>query len=279
MRSVLTALVLVLLSAAPAISEQFLGRTVAISDGRSDTSVAAPVIIAMHGFLGTSRNMQRKTSFDQLARRNGFVVVYPNGEGRRWNDGRSPDNPVDDVGYLSALIGSLVSDGLADPQRVYLTGHSNGGGMAMRMACDRPDLIAAISVVATKLPTAYTCANGAAVPAILFHGTEDPIAPHTGRPEGSRLGATLSAQDSLAVWERRNRCSGAVTTQEIDRANDGTEAHISQYAPCTAPLTYVLIHGHGHDWPGVGQRSTRLQGPATREVDAAQLSWWFFSAL
>lgn len=279
MRKLWLAIFFVVFHLSPAMAESFLGRNVTITDGRADRSMPAPLVIAMHGFLGTSRNMQRKTILDTIARQYGFIVAYPNGEGRRWNDGRGPDARPDDVAYLTALITALVADNRADPQRIFLTGHSNGGGMAMRMACDRPDLIAGISVVATKLPTAYQCPNGAPVPAIFFHGTEDPIAPHAGRSAGSRLGATLSAQATIDAWSRRNRCNGAGVPRVVDGVDDGTVARILQYRRCAAPLVYVLIDGHGHDWPGQGQRSTRLQGPATREVDAARLSWWFFSGV
>lgn len=256
-----------------------MGRKVEITDGRSAQSAPAPLVIAMHGFLGTSRSMRKKTQFDAFARQHGFVVAYPNGVRRRWNDGRGTVRTGDDVGYLAALIAALVADGRADPARIFLAGHSNGGGMALRMACDRADLIAGIAVIATKVPAHYRCAGGPSVPAIFFHGTLDPISPHEGRPEGSRLGAALSAERSLALWEARNRCRGVAGTQDVDRHQDGTSARIIQYARCRAPLTHVLIDGHGHDWPGHGRRPTRLQGPATKEVDATRLSWWFFSQL
>ncbi len=269
----------VLLAGPGAFAQEFMGRKVEITDGRSTTAAPAPLIIAMHGFLGTSSTMRKKTQFDALARRHGFVVAYPNGVRRSWNDGRGTVKRSDDVGYLADLIGALVADGRADPERVFLAGHSNGGGMALRMACDRAGLIRGIAVVATKVPSAYRCAGGAAVPAIFFYGTEDPISPPEGRPEGSRLGAALSAEASLALWETRNRCRGIAGTQAVDRQDDGTSAEIIQYARCHAPLVYVRIEGHGHDWPGKGRRKTRLQGPATKEVDAAQLSWWFFEQL
>lgn len=151
--------------------------------------------------------------------------------------------------------------------------------MAMRMACDRSDLVKGIAVIATKVPPAYRCKQGAAVPAIFSHGTEDPIAPHAGRPEDSRLGGALSAVATLELWSARNKCRGLGRTRNIDRRNDGTSAEIRLYARCKAPLTYVLINGHGHAWPGAGPRLARLQGPATKEVDAAALSWRFLSNL
>ena len=151
--------------------------------------------------------------------------------------------------------------------------------MAMRMACDRPDLIAGVAVIATKIPSAYSCSRGASVPAIFFHGTEDPIAPHEGRPDDDRLGGTLSAKDTLATWAKRNKCRKVGQTRTIDRKDDGTSAEIIQYAGCRAPSVYVLIEGHGHAWPGAGPRLVRIQGPATREIDAAALSWWLFSSV
>lgn len=275
-----TALILILLafSSTALSAETFMGRNLRITDGRANTAAPAPLVIAMHGFLGTSRSMARKTSFDALARKHGYIVAYPNGTKRRWNDGRSSANPVDDVAYLSALIEKLVGDGRADPARIYLAGHSNGGGMAMRMACDRARLIAGISVVATKLPKAYACADGPAVPAIFFHGTADPISPHGGRADGARLGAALSADETLAVWSGRNRCNRRGNPQTFDRKNDGTSAQLFQYRGCSTRLAYALIEGHGHGWPntGGGAARTRLQGPASEELDAAVLSWWFF---
>ena len=149
----------------------------------------------------------------------------------------------------------------------------------MRMACDVPDLIAGIAVIATKLPANYPCLDGEAVPAVFFFGTEDPVAPHDGRPRGSRLGATLSADKTVDVWYQRNGCGRAARTVDIDEHDDATTVEIMRYTRCKAGLMRVLIDGHGHGWPGAGPRLPRIQGPATREVDAASLSWWFFTNL
>lgn len=260
-------------------AERFQGRSYQLVDGRNDKSKPAMVVVAMHGFLGTPRSMRKKTRLEALAARKGMVVLYPSGKRRRWNDGRSPSNPTDDVAYLSALIAKLVAEGTADQSRIFWAGHSNGGGMAMRMACDRPELVAGISVAATKSPTNYTCRNGRPIPAIFFHGTDDPIAPHTGRPEGSRLGATLSGPNTLKLWQSRNRCRNAGAPQVVDRKNDGTRANIIRYNNCRAKLAYILIEGHGHGWPTIGASATRLQGVATQEIDAATLSLQFFESL
>ena len=265
--------------ALPAAAERFMGRKVEIVDGRTDPGRPAPLVVVLHGFLGTGPNMRKKTRYDLLARQAGFVAVFPNGRKRRWNDGRSPGNQVDDVAFLSALIGRLVADGQADPDRVFVAGHSNGGGMAMRMACDRPDLVRGIAVVATKIALNYPCRQGRPMPAMILHGTRDPISPHQGRAADSRLGGAMSSAKSLALWAGRNRCTGAGSVTRLDRHDDGTSAVVTDYAGCAAPLLSVVIEGHGHDWPGPNSKRTAVQGPATREVDATVLSWDFFRGL
>lgn len=277
MRNLLICIAL-MVSVVPATADSFQGRKLNITDGRS-SQAAAPLVIAMHGFLGTPRSMQRKTRFDALARKHNFTVVYPEGLRRRWNDGRSPSK-TDDVAYLTALIKALVANGTADPKRIYLAGHSNGGGMAMRLACERAELIAGIAVVATKSALNFQCKNGPAMPAIFMHGTADPISPHQGRDADSRLGGALSAKSTLAIWSNRNRCAGPGKGRVIDSKEDGTSARIIRYANCRrAPLAYVLIDGHGHGWPGARERLQGIQGPVTEEVSATALIWSFFSRL
>lgn len=256
-----------------------MGRQYELFDGRKDQSRPAAVIVAMHGFLGTPTSMRNKTQLNALAAKNDLIVVYPKGKRRKWNDGRSPRNKVDDVGFLTGLLNALIADGRGNPRRIFLTGHSNGGGMAMRMACEHPDLIAGLSVVATKTPVNFQCRNGAPVPAIFFHGTVDPISPHEGRDKDSRLGAALSSKETIALWKKRNRCGNARRTKALDRKDDGTTAEIIQFTGCAAPLVYVEITGHGHGWPRTDGKATRLQGPASQELNATSLSWWFFDNL
>jgi polyhydroxybutyrate depolymerase len=272
-------LILLLSFSQPSWADRFQGRTFTITDGRSDKSKPAPMIIALHGFLGTPKSMKSKTSFDKLASQNGLLVAYMSGVKRRWNDGRTPGSTIDDVGYVRAFIQKQVSQNRADARAIFIAGHSNGGGMALRMACDVPNLIAGISVVATKVAQNYTCSRGQSVPAIFIYGTEDPVSPHKGRPAGSRLGATLSASESIALWSKRNKCTKVGKTQIIDLRDDQTKAIVKRYAGCKAALQYIEIEGHGHAWPGAGPRLQRLQGPATQEIDAARASWRFFKSL
>ena len=49
---------------------------------------------------------------------------------------------VDDSGYVRQIIMTIQGIYKIDPRRIYVTGHSNGGYMSHRMACDHSDLIA-----------------------------------------------------------------------------------------------------------------------------------------
>lgn len=266
---------LALLLACAAQAEQFGGRPLRITDGRSDAHPAL-LVIALHGFTGTGAAMQRKTHFDALARLNGFVVAYPSGKARRWNQAGQGRG---DVAYLSALIKDLVARGSADPARIFLAGHSNGGAMALRMACDAPALIAGIAVVAMNAPRTLPCADGAPLPILFIHGDSDPVVPSEGIAGRSSALDLFSVEQTLALWSARNGCDGPPARKTLKSRTAQDVALFTRYLKCRAPLLQVLIADQGHEWPGAGPRARWIQGPATGEVDAASLSWWFFSAL
>ena len=257
-----------------------MGRNVVTYDGRRTDLRAVPLVIVLHGAGGTGEQVFRTARFARIADRFGVLAAFPDAQGRWWHDGRYAAGP-DDVAYLSALIGHLVETWGTDPNQVYILGHSNGGGMAMRLACERPGLIAGIAVIATKELKGYTCRRPVPVPAIFFHGSRDPIAPHAGRPPGTKgpfgreIGATWSSDDTLARWAGRNRCRGKPALRRIDRAGDRTALDVLTWTRCAAPLAAIIIHGGGHGWPGARPHLERLLGPFTREVDAGDASLRF----
>ena len=67
------------------------------------------------------------------------------------NDRAHRDN-IDDVGFISALIDLMIKDYNMDPNRVYMTGISNGAIMSYRLACEIPHKIAAIAPVDGNIP-------------------------------------------------------------------------------------------------------------------------------
>ena len=138
-----------------------------------------PLVISMHG-AGLWPAAQKEISqWNELADRQGFIVVYPaglkNGGPRVWH------TDTRDVRFISELIDALEAAWNIDPRRIYADGLSNGGGMAFVLSCTMSDRIAAVGMVgaAQLLPFSW-CTGRRPVPMISFHGTADRAAPYNG---------------------------------------------------------------------------------------------------
>jgi polyhydroxybutyrate depolymerase len=267
------ALVLLLLAVTPANAERFDGRTLIVTDGRPDTAEAAPLVVVLHGLTGSGRIMQRKTGFDALARTHSFVVAYPNGKLRRWRF----DAGSDDVTYLKALLGAFTRDYNIDPAQIYLVGYSNGGAMALRLACDLQGRLKAIAVVAMTQPSELDCPHRDPVPALFIHGKLDPVVPAAGLAAQNGKAPLLSLAQTEAFWAARNRCAGVEPLRIWNQIDGSDEARLTRYTGCTAPLETVVLTGQGHNWPGARPSLRFVLGPASREMDAAVFSWLFFA--
>src|SRR5688572_9647629 len=111
-----------------------------------DPAKPLPLVIAMHFYPGTGEDLQELVGLDAKADRECFLVAYPDGHGGGFN-AMVCCGSNDDVGFISTLTRHLVQTWKADPDRVYLTGISNGGDMSFRLAVEAPGLFAAIGVV------------------------------------------------------------------------------------------------------------------------------------
>ncbi len=254
-----------------------------------------PLVIVLHGGGGTGQNMQRyltRGGFDALSDEEGFVVVYPDGVERHWNDGRKLDRyrahreGVDDVGFISKLIDHQVANLRIDPRRVYVTGISNGGLMSYRLACQLTEKIAAIAAVTASLSEklSATCTPSANVSVLIMNGTEDPLVPWDGGDIHFRrrtFGKVLSTQDTLKFWVERNRCSPSTPLVKAwdENQEDGTRVRRQVYGECGDDAEVVLytIEGGGHTWPGGYQYLPEwVIGKTSLEIDANETIWRFF---
>jgi polyhydroxybutyrate depolymerase len=254
-----------------------------------DSSKPAPLLIALHGRLGTGEGEEKLAHFHKESDEHGFLVVYPDGLQRSWADGRgatpSDQKNVDDVKFISALIDNLSSKYKIDPARIYAAGMSNGGFMAGRLACDLSDRISAVAIVGASLPTevAASCHPAKPVSVMIVQGTDDPLVPIEGgalRRDG-KGGTVLSHDDSIRKWLALDQCATTPQKDAIpDSAGDGTSIRVETYAPCfggSEVRSYVVVHG-GHTWPG-GQQylPAALIGETTRNLNGSEVIWDFLA--
>ena len=257
-----------------------------------------PLVIVLHGRGGTGKTMVIVTrkGFDNLADRDGFIVVYPDGIELNWNDGRMDEEAndrahrenIDDIGFISALIDYMIKNYSIDPKRVYVTGISNGGIMSYRLACELSHKITAIAPVDGNIPhlLVYECYPTMHVSVLAINNVNDPMVPFYGGNIYSsirrlNLGKVLSVDESISFWVSRNQCTALpVVTEEPDTdPKDGTRVTRKEYKNSTDGTEVILysIDGGGHTWPGGFQYLPAfIVGKTSRDIDASQVIWSFF---
>jgi polyhydroxybutyrate depolymerase len=239
-----------------------------------------------HGGTRSALEQERYSGFNDFASAHGIVAVYPEGIDGHWNDGRvtGAQSKADDIAFVRALILSLDAKRTIDRSRLYVTGYSNGGLMALHIACTIPGLIAGIGVVAAAQPADAACPSARPLPVIIFHGTADWFVPFAGGKIGGPFadhGTALSDAATAALWQKENGCGKARRTQIRAKADRHTRVIVETYAcPPNHGLENVIIEGGGHTWPGARQGMSRgqLLGPVTHAIDANAMMWEFFHA-
>ena len=225
--------------------------TIETSDGRTRSyrvvdlsgDEPAPLLFVLHGFGGTAESMREYAGIEaavEASLDDGAIVVYPNGTGveeglpQSWNAGGccpfSIYDMVDDVSFFDQLISSLESRYDVDERRVWVVGHSNGGMMAYRLACQLSSRVTAIGVAAGALMI-DSCSPSREVAAIHVHGDLDNVVPIAG---GETAGIVFpSAQASYSTFASSQSCA----------ANGTTAA-----CPNGATISLVTDSKWTHDW-------------------------------
>jgi polyhydroxybutyrate depolymerase len=239
-----------------------------------------PLVISLHGGGPWGAAQRDISGWNPLADREGFIVAYPSGAGRAspraWHASPGP-GLLRDVEFLTRLIDTLVARYGADPRRVYVNGLSNGGGMAFALSCAAPHRIAAVGMVAPAHTFDWArCGDAPPVPAILVHGTADPVTPYRGGATWVSPRPFPDIPAWIARWAERDGCGptphdSALSPTVVRRSFDG----------CAAGADVVLytVQGDGHVWPGGGAVPVWLSGRDTRSVNATGLMWEFFRSL
>lgn len=213
-----------------------------------------PLVVILHGFGANGFTQYAFFGASSLVSTDTALVIAPDGlastsTGRLfWNadpaccdfDHQNPD----DVGYIGGLIEDISATWPVDKNQVYVVGHSNGGYMAYRMACERADLIAAIGSLAGNAATdASACNPSRPVSVLHLHGTNDDMVPY--------LEGNFGAVPSVTQWAAHDGCGTTrqeTVTLDLDTSVDGAETHGESIDGCPTAVGIELwtMDGSGH---------------------------------
>jgi polyhydroxybutyrate depolymerase len=293
MKRLLFVLVLCLASAGSSSAQQIwtmqwqgVARTVIVHFPPSRPGqTGLPVVFALQGWTTTAEKFADSvTCLHLLGDTVGFITVYPEAVDLHWNSGIG-DSPrwlapnVDDVGFISRIIDSLISRFAIDTQRVYSCGMSNGGFMSFKLAAQLSNRIAAIASVAGVMTTS-TATNYSArrpVPVLMVHGTADPNVPYNGGEAG-----WYSVDETQKFWIMMNNCflpPDTLTLPDLDPNDQSTVVRYRHRSSSNASEVVLFkVIGGGHTYPGsyILDWASLGVGPKNGDINANNEMWNFF---
>jgi polyhydroxybutyrate depolymerase len=203
---------------------------VAVPEQKPDDG--SPLVFVFHGHGGNMRGAARRFRLHELWPE--AVVVYPQGlptptridpEGKRPGWQNNTDKDDRDLKWFDAMLADLAKKHPIDRARVYVTGHSNGGGFTYLLWATHAKDLAAVAPISA---IARDPEKLAPLPAMHVAGRNDRIAP-------------------FAMQEK---------TIEAIRGVDGCtdESHTwsqvcKEYPSKTGTPVIAFIHDGGHEIP------------------------------
>lgn len=254
---------------------------------RADDTTSVPLVVALHGGVGSARQFQRTSGFDATADREEFIVAYPDGLGftensiHMWNTGYldSKRDDVDDVRFLRTVIETLVEAYPIDDSAIYLVGHSMGAMMTHRMGAEHPELFAAIAPVSGAVG-GRTCEGCPLVTppdpseplsVVYSHGTADTNTPFDGGAPESGIKRKhrydLSANETVEWWVERNNCRSIPSIEKTTNV----ERRVYDDGDADTTVEFLIFDGAGHFWDDF---NTVIEtDPALPSASIADLLW------
>lgn len=249
------------------------------------------LVIAFHGGGGDMDYMARNEYYGLLSKadQEGDIIVFPNGYSRfpsgklaTWNAGDccgdARDKQIDDVGFVKEIVGNLNRQMNIDNNRIFAIGMSNGGMMAYRLACELPEIFAAVVSVAGTDNT-KSCHPSRTVSILHIHAQNDThvlfgggAGPGSFRDE-SKVTDFVSVPQTIKNWTTHNQCQGIP-----ERILNVKGAYCDLYNNCNqqSRVQLCVTEAGGHSWPG--GHKPRGETPS-RALSANDVIWDFFRRL
>ncbi len=220
-----------------------------------DGSTAAPLLVLLHGYTASGFAQNAYFNMTRKAGERGMLLIAPDGlidgiGNRHWNATPaccgSPTRLADDLAYITGLIDEMEAGYNVDSSRIYLVGHSNGGFMSYRMACDAADRITAIaSLAGSTFANEERCDPARPVSVLQIHGTVDPTILYDGF-----FGGYPSAPDTVQRFADRAGCTtdSAGDAIDFDAVLPGAETTTRDWSDCStgADASLWTIEAGGH---------------------------------
>jgi polyhydroxybutyrate depolymerase len=216
-----------------------------------------PLVVVLHGYGATGFVQSSYFGVSMLPAMDKALVIAPDGTvdstGKQfWNadaeccdfDNKNPD----DVAYIGGIIDEVIDTWPVDKKAVYVIGHSNGGFMSYRMACERADVISAIAPLAGLAASDVTkCNPSRPVNVLHMHGTMDATVPYG----PTTVVGSLGALGSVRQWATHNGCQTSRTAGgELDLETNLPGAETKKYTtdgcPAQGAVELWAIEGAGH---------------------------------
>lgn len=259
-----------------------------------------PCVLLIHGGGGSAHKLARQQGGNRhwqvLSDREGFLLLLPDGtkrqrfgDRRQWNDIRPVGSTADDVGFLDAVLDTAIQTHGADPDRVYVTGSSNGGMMTFRVVMERAERFAAAAAFIATHPVDQSLMRKPSrpIPMLMCNGTEDSLIQWNGGPIRGRNGIMGPVMECAAWWAAANGCSTEPTVERLEDLDpdDGTTIDRLIYptqqenGQVGTPFELLRVNGGGHSMPSVAHLRTkrpildRILGVASKDLEGAEYAW------
>ena len=257
----------------------------------------APVVILFHGHSSDNTKLIEMTPYKvwlNKAETENIILAIPKGlytseEEKGWNDCRSDaetNSNADDIMFISTLIEEITTSYQANPNRVYISGSSNGGHMCIKLAQEIPEKITAFASIVSSNAVNSECSNSdIPVSALFMNGTTDPLLPYNGGQMTGNRGEVFSTQNTIDYWVNRNGTNLTPSMSEFlnINPNDNSTVELSIYSNGTnnTEVAFYKVVGGGHTEPSILERYTSplvpfALGNQNGDIEMVEEVWSFF---
>jgi len=238
-------------------------------------NVYMPLVVVIHGYTATAEGMEQWTHMSEKADEEGFIVAYPNGMPYPWNE----NNPqawncggqweewtaqTDDVGFINKMIEKISAYYSIDPNRIFITGHSNGSRMTYRLGIELSHKIAAIAPVSGQMVYESEEIPNYPVSVLHLHALDDSTVKYDGQHNPNET--MYESVDSILTL-----CSSYYSCNTIPDTILVEDNYLVKSWNCNQTNTdivlYVMQRG-AHQWFTVENSG----------IDATDIIWEFFKS-